>query len=300
MHPHAGYGLLANHGNLKRDEWKFSILAPITSESRIKSQSELTAEQQQHLEHFLGNNWKLTDALNTPPSESANKPRKYPQWPIDDGVLSSMLERRSRNWITTNMIGSNWTTVTDIEDLPQVGIPATVAEVQVIEPEISFVENVAIIEMIDDEFHQTNTGKRMRIDTEEPIPSTSSGNNQNLIENSNYTPWCQQKKNKCEYSLGNFLEYIKESEYPILKAYFLKLNLTFAFPYTMQGHDQLPIVQDVTSIENSKKHICAHKREAKRKMTRSCGEQLCVSCAGDKGSSRTPTQIQFNASKQKT
>ncbi|GLV34526.1 hypothetical protein CBL_07170 [Carabus blaptoides fortunei] len=82
---------------------------------------------------------------------------------------------------------------------------------------------------------------------------------------------------------------IREGEYPILKAYFLKLNLTFAFPYTMQGHDsltdQLPIVQDVTSIENSKKHIGAQKREAKRKMTRSCGEQLFVSCAGDKGSS---------------
>ncbi|GLV46480.1 hypothetical protein CBL_20810 [Carabus blaptoides fortunei] len=43
------------------------------------------------------------------------------------------------------------------------GIPETVAEIQIIDPQISFVENVTIIEVAVDEFHPTNTGKRMPV-----------------------------------------------------------------------------------------------------------------------------------------
>lgn len=47
--------------DLNRDEWKFSALAPVSNEDGMRSQSELTTEQRQHLEHFLDDQWKRMD-----------------------------------------------------------------------------------------------------------------------------------------------------------------------------------------------------------------------------------------------
>ncbi|GLV37565.1 hypothetical protein CBL_20377 [Carabus blaptoides fortunei] len=107
----------------------------------------------------------------------------------------------------------SWTTVAGIGGLPQGGIaPVEIETVEIVEPQL----DVTIVGVADGDL-EPKSKKRLRVDTEEPVPVVlvlgtvprrSTTNKQVMVEETN-TP---RSLNKCEYNLSTFLENQKENE----------------------------------------------------------------------------------------
>ncbi|GLV33406.1 hypothetical protein CBL_20151 [Carabus blaptoides fortunei] len=107
----------------------------------------------------------------------------------------------------------SWTTVAGIAGLPQGGIaPIEIVPIEIAPLEIDTVEilepllDVTIVGEADGNL-EPKSKKRLRVDTEEPVPRIT--NKQVSVEDTN-TPRSQNKK--CEYNLSAFVENQKEIE----------------------------------------------------------------------------------------